>query len=37
MYIIEQLAEFTASFPNNAILFDEAHSKDIIFRKIKSK
>ena len=34
MYIIEQLAEFTASFPNNAILFDEAHSKGITQAKL---
>ena len=34
MYIIEQLAEFTASFPNNAILFDEAHSKGITYAKL---
>ena len=34
MYIIEQLAAFTAESPNNAILFDEAHSKGITYAQL---
>ena len=34
MYIIEQLAAFTAESPNNAILFDEAHNKGITYAKL---
>ena len=34
MYIIEQLAEFTAQSPNNAILFDEAHNKGITYAQL---
>ena len=34
MYIIEQLAAFTASSPNSAILFDEAHNKGITYAQL---
>ena len=34
MYIIEQLAAFTAESPNNAILFDEAHNKGITYAQL---
>ena len=34
MYIIEQLAEFTAKSPNSAILFDEAHNKGITYAQL---
>ena len=34
MHIIEQLAEFTASFPIMRFLFDEAHSKGITYAKL---
>ena len=34
MYIIEQLAAYTAQSPNNAILFDEAHGKGISYAKL---
>ncbi|MCR5505429.1 MAG: AMP-binding protein [Bacilli bacterium] len=34
MYIIEQIAKFTAETPNNAIIFDEAHSKGISYAKL---
>ena len=34
MYIIEQLAAFTAESPNNAILFDEAHNKGISYAQL---
>lgn len=34
MYIIEQLAVFTAESPNNAILFDEAHNKGITYAQL---
>jgi len=34
MYIIEQLAKFTAESPNNAILFDEAHNKGITYAQL---
>ena len=34
MYIIEQLATFTAETPNTAILFDEAHSKGITYAQL---
>ena len=34
MYIIEQLAAYTAESPNNAILFDEAHNKGITYAKL---
>ena len=34
MYIIEQLAKFTAESPNSAILFDEANSKGITYAKL---
>ena len=34
MYIIDQLAAYTAETPNNAILFDEAHSKGITYAKL---
>ena len=34
MYILEQLAAFTAESPNNAILFDEAHNKGITYAQL---
>ena len=34
MYIIEQLAAFTAESPNNAILFDEAHNKGVTYAQL---
>ena len=34
MYIVEQLAAYTAESPNNAILFDEAHNKGITYAKL---
>ena len=34
MYIIEQLAQFTAESPNSAILFDEAHNKGITYAQL---
>ncbi len=34
MYIIEQLAEFTAKDPNAAILFDESHGKGITYSQL---
>ena len=34
MYIIEQLAAFTAESPNSAILFDEAHNKGITYAQL---
>lgn len=34
MYIIEQLAEFTAKSPNSAILFDEVHNKGTTYAQL---
>ncbi|MCR5490936.1 MAG: non-ribosomal peptide synthetase, partial [Bacilli bacterium] len=34
MYILEQLASFTAETPNNAILFDESHGKGITYAQL---
>ena len=34
MYIIEQLAKFTAQNPNSAIIFDEAHTKGITYAQL---
>ena len=34
MYIIEQLAKFTAETPNSAILFDETNNKGVTYAKL---
>ena len=34
MYIVEQLAKYTAESPNSAILFDEANNKGITYAKL---